>query len=272
VTQAWDDDKRIEKLRSADGTEIALTVRGEGPPLLLVHGALADHNLWNAISPFLRDHFTLYAMARRGRGESGDAPTYAPEREVRDIEAALRHIGRPAWLAGHSSGALLGLMASQAGVPLQGMILYEPPLILEGLRDPYPRDLYERVAEVARRDPDSAVRTFLREGPLWPEDEIDFLAQSPRWAALLRMAHTAAYDAQVVGTYRFEPAELARIDVPVLVLTGELSPAWYRGAAQSLVEALPRGEMQTVAGQTHMGVVTGPQLVAGAVLRFAGGG
>ena len=271
MTQARDDEKRVEKVRSADGTEIALTVRGEGPSLLLVHGALADHNLWNAMSPFLRDHFTLYAMDRRGRGESGDAPMYAPEREVRDIEAALRHISLPAWLVGHSSGALLGLMAAQASVPVKGLIFYEPPLILQGLRDPYPPDLYRRVAELARSDPDAAVRTFLHEGPLWPEDEIDFLAQSPRWAALLRMAPTAAYDAQVVGGYRLEPEEQRRIDVPVLVLTGDMSPEWYRGAAQALVEALPRGEMQVVPGQSHMGVVTGPQLVADAVLRFAGG-
>jgi pimeloyl-ACP methyl ester carboxylesterase len=265
---ATDDDKRVETVGSADGTEIALTVRGSGPALLLVHGALSDHNLWNASSPFLRDHFTLYAMDRRGRGESGDAPGYAPEREVEDVEAALRHVGAPAVLVGHSSGALLGLMAAQSGAQFRGLVLYEPPLVLPELRPAYPADLHRRVAELARSDPDAAVRAFLREGPLWPEDEIDFLAQSPRWAALLRMAHTAAYDAQVVGGYRFDAPALRRLDAPVLLLSGELSPAWYRGAASNLTNALPHAEVQIIAGQAHMGMVTAPQLVAEAVNGF----
>jgi pimeloyl-ACP methyl ester carboxylesterase len=147
-------------------------------------------------------------------------------------------------------------------------VLYEPPLVLPELRPAYPADLHRRVAETARSDPDAAARSFLREGPLWPEDEIDFLAQSPRWAALLRMAHTAAYDAQVVGGYRLDAAALRRVDVPVLLLSGGLSPAWYRGAATKLADALPRAEVQVIAGQAHMGMVTAPQLVAQAVIGF----
>ncbi len=62
----------MEKIISKDGTPIAYEYSGAGPPLVLVHGA-ASHTYWASTLPILRQHFSVYAVDRRGRGESGDA-------------------------------------------------------------------------------------------------------------------------------------------------------------------------------------------------------
>jgi pimeloyl-ACP methyl ester carboxylesterase len=58
---------------SADGTPLAMWRSGEGPPLVLVHGAAADHSRWAPVLPALEEHFTVHQFDRRGRAESGDA-------------------------------------------------------------------------------------------------------------------------------------------------------------------------------------------------------
>src|SRR6478609_2592268 len=77
------------RVRSADGTSIAYDRDGAGPPLVLVHGALSDRSAFAALRPHLVDHFTVYALDRRGRGDSGDTPPYAGAREIEDLEALI---------------------------------------------------------------------------------------------------------------------------------------------------------------------------------------
>jgi pimeloyl-ACP methyl ester carboxylesterase len=263
------DDLRLRHATSADGTQIACFERGAGPHLVCLHGALLDHNGWNALGPQLRDHFTVHAIDRRGRGQSGDAPSYAIERELEDLAAVLGHAGGPACVFGHSSGGILALLAAEQGLPIQRLVLYEPPLIVAGQRSPYPPHLTDRLLLQSVVDPDTAVRTFLREGPLWSEAEIERLASEPaRWAVLLRMARTTAYDAAIVGGYRFDPARLAAIELPALVLTGGASPAWYRAAASSLAASLPNAELKVLPDLTHMAIYQAPEAVAAEVIRF----
>ena len=65
-----------EDLQLLDGNPIAYQHSGNGPPLVLVHGTTADHTRWQLVLAALEQHFTVYAMDRRGPGESGDkSPT-----------------------------------------------------------------------------------------------------------------------------------------------------------------------------------------------------
>ena len=59
---------RVQVAISADGTEIVGRVRGQGPPLVLVHGALGDGEVaYEALVPHLADRFTCYTPSTRGR-------------------------------------------------------------------------------------------------------------------------------------------------------------------------------------------------------------
>ena len=52
---------RVQVAISADGTEIVGRVRGQGPPLVLVHGGWGDGEVaYEALVPHLADRFTCY--------------------------------------------------------------------------------------------------------------------------------------------------------------------------------------------------------------------
>ena len=58
--------ERIHRAVSADGTEIAGSVHGERPPLVLVHYAPHDGDIgWEAMVPHLTDWFTCYLPGTR---------------------------------------------------------------------------------------------------------------------------------------------------------------------------------------------------------------
>src|SRR5690349_15857093 len=90
--------------RSSDGTQIGYARGGVGQPLLLVHGTSSDRGRWRQVLPALEARYTVYAVDRRGRGLSGDAPRYAMEREFDDVVAVVDSIGEPVHLLGHSFG------------------------------------------------------------------------------------------------------------------------------------------------------------------------
>src|SRR3712207_6140160 len=80
---------------SKDGTPIAFLRSGEGPPLVLLHGTTADHSRWAPVLPAFEEHFTVYAVDRRGRGGSGDSEAYALDREFEDIAAVVDSLEEP---------------------------------------------------------------------------------------------------------------------------------------------------------------------------------
>ena len=88
---------------SPDGTPIAVFSSGDGPPLLLVHGATADHTTWRSLGPVLEPRFRLLAIDRRGRGASGDGPAYSIEKEYEDLATVADEAADEA-LAYHASG------------------------------------------------------------------------------------------------------------------------------------------------------------------------
>jgi pimeloyl-ACP methyl ester carboxylesterase len=81
------------KVVSEDGTPVAVWRSGAGPPLLLIHGAAADHNRWAPVLAALQERFIVFAVDRRGRGMSGDATDYALEREYEDVVAVVESAG-----------------------------------------------------------------------------------------------------------------------------------------------------------------------------------
>ena len=94
-----------ETVVSADGTPLALWRSGEGPPLVLVHGAAADHSRWAPVLPALEERFTVHQFDRRGRGERGDAADYSLAREFEDVVAVVESAGADVNLLGHSHGS-----------------------------------------------------------------------------------------------------------------------------------------------------------------------
>ena len=85
----------MERVTSRDGTKIVFDRSGEGPPIILVGGAMNTRSFGpnGSLAPLLADHFTVVNYDRRGRGDSGDAQPWMVEREIEDIEALIEAAG-----------------------------------------------------------------------------------------------------------------------------------------------------------------------------------
>lgn len=252
---------------SKDGTVIGYQRRGAGPPLLLVHGTTADHRRWAAISPQFEQHFTVYAMDRRGRGESTDAPAYDVMREGEDIAAVVEAIGEPAFILGHSYGALCTLEAALRTDKVRRLVLYEPP-IPTGL-PLYPPGVPGRMqALIDKGALEAALEIFMREVVRMPEHEFDAYRQLPMWQTRIQLAPTIPRELAIDQTYRFDPVHYANLRVPVLLLLGEDSPPLFRQATEALDSALPNSTIVILPGQQHIAMDTNPDLFMSEVLRF----
>ncbi|SET10742.1 alpha/beta fold hydrolase [Geodermatophilus poikilotrophus] len=245
-----------ETVASADGTPIAYEVFGAGPLLIAVCGATCDRALMRPTAQALGRHFTTVDYDRRGRGDSGDTLPYAVDREIEDIAALIDRIGGPAHLYGHSSGAGLVLRAVAAGLPVDEFVLHDPPYSPDessrtGARR-YGRTIRSLLAQERRA---AALETFCRLTGM-PEEVIDGMRGTHRWAELTALAPTLAYDSAVMGdieTGGAVPEDVAvRVTRPGLVLVGGASPPFMVQVGRRLAHLLPEGRLHVIEGHGHV--------------------
>ncbi len=261
-----------EMTTSADGTAIAFDRVGEGPPLVLVGGAFNDRMTPAPLAELLASSFTVYTYDRRGRGDSGDTPPYAVEREIEDLESVIAAAGGSAGLFGHSSGAQLALETAARSVSVTKLAMYEPPYIVDDSRplkgDDYLPRLERAIADGRRHD---AVEQFMVEAAGVPTEMVGGILESPMCVELEKLAHTLPYDERVMQPYmlgRSLPREWTdSVTVPTLVMDGGNSPDWQRNACRALVRTLPDVQYRTLEGQDHGAA---PTAVAPVVEEFLG--
>jgi pimeloyl-ACP methyl ester carboxylesterase len=258
----------MDTVTSKDGTTIAFDRLGDGPPVILVCGGSVDRMSNAGVAAILASDFTVFNYDRRGRGDSGDTPPYAIEREVEDIDAVITAAGGSACLYGSSSGAGLALEAAASGLPVTKLALWEPPYIMDEARRP-PADQVERynemIAEGRRGD---AVEYFMSKVVGMPPEFVDQARSQPWWAATEALAHTLAYDATIMSDYSLPLERAASVKVPTIVIAGGASFPFMRETAQALAEALPDGQTRTLEGQDHN---VAPEAIALVLKEFFAG-
>ena len=265
-----DTGEEMETVTSADGTEIAFERTGGGPPLVLVHGMAGNRTRWELfdVRSALAEHTTVYAVDRRGHGESGDAEEYALEREFEDVAAVVDSIDDPVHLLGHSHGGLCALEAALRTDNLRSLVVYEPAGPWE-VPHHYSEELYEELeALVDAGENEEALLLFLREGIHLPDSQIDALRTAPNWSARVDEAPTLPREYLVPTRYAFEPARFAEMTTPTLLLVGGESPGWITDATAAIDDALPNSRISVLEGQEHLAMNTAPDLFIGEVLAF----
>ncbi|MFF4173582.1 alpha/beta fold hydrolase [Streptomyces sp. NPDC001744] len=266
-----------DRVASADGTEIAFEQSGRGPAVVLVPSALADRSDTTKLAALLAQHFTVINYDRRGRGASGDADAYAPDREIEDIAALVEHVGGSASLFGSSSGAVLALRAAAAGVNVDRLALYEPPFVVAEGDDGPPKDLAQQITALLAEGRNSdAVKYFMTRVQGMPGIAVFFMKLMPKmWANLTKLASTLPYDIAVMGdTQQGKPLDAEEwkgVAVPTRVLTGGKSPAAFQRAALAVTEVLPQADHRTLPGLNHGAVVMAPREIAPQIIEFIKG-
>jgi pimeloyl-ACP methyl ester carboxylesterase len=261
------------QISSRDGTKIALDVSGDGPPLILISGALSDRALHVPLVELLAPQFTVFNYDRRGRGDSGDTQPYAVVREIEDLDVIIGTAGEPVLLYGSSSGGNLALQAALSNLNIRGLALWEPNFIVDQSRPPLPTDYVEQLnALVAAGRRGDAVEYFMTTAVGMPPEFVTPMRDAPFWPAQEALAHTLAYDGAVVGnSMSGQPVtgdSWASVAMPTLILDGGTVP-WMTAGADALATVLPRAERRTLEEQTHD---VAPEPIAQALRDFFASG
>ncbi|MFB9882278.1 alpha/beta fold hydrolase [Planobispora siamensis] len=241
---------------------------GTGPTLVLVDaaGGFRGFGPMGSLAQHLADRFTVVTYDRRGRGESGDTPPYAVEREVEDLAAVIEANGGRAFVHGFSSGAVLALLGAAAGLPIPMLSLLEPPIVLDRSQQDDQGDLAAEIDElVAAGRRAEAVEHFHRSIGV-PEEITAGLRQASFFPMLEGIAHTLAYDSRITPAVSRDT--LRSVTVPALVVNSEASDDRLRGWAEEVAAALPQGRHLALKGDWH-GVPD--EVLAPALADFFGG-
>jgi len=245
-----------------DSAVICVDDSGSGESVLLVHGASQTRAAWSRLAPLLTDNYRVFNMDRRGRGGSTDGSSYSLGRESEDIVRVVEKLPEPVHLIAHSYGALCALEALRLTDVIASAILYEPPIASSGYSMPGAAPLRDALNQFG---PEASLDAFMRDYVGLAPAAIKASRRDLAWPARVALAHTICREVEAVSGYRLEPGHFAGVDTPVLVLSGECSPAWMAAGTQAVADALPRGERRTLAGQGHVAMLTAPQLLAAVI-------
>ncbi len=257
----------VLQVKSFDGTAIACWRQGSGPPLVMVHGTTGAHDSFRLLAARLDDRFTIYAVDRRGRGESGDTQPYAFEREVEDAASAVEALDEPVNLFGHSFGANIAVEAALVASNLRRLVLYEPGVDVTSSSAAAIDQMEEMIA---RGDREGALEFVMSRVVELRPKELDQLRRSPVWASRVAAVHTVPRELRAEIELSLEADRFAGLQVPTLLLLGSESPEWAHLATQALAAALPDARVVLLEGQGHAATVTAPDLLASEIAGFLG--
>ncbi|NYJ07469.1 alpha/beta fold hydrolase [Petropleomorpha daqingensis] len=247
----------MEKTTSADGTTIAYDAWGDGPAVVIVGGAFNDRNTWAELAQALADRgLRGVSYDRRGRGDSGDTPPYALEREFEDLRAVVDAVspGAPVFAHGVSSGGALLLRAVEAGAPVARVSVLEPPYRIEGAPPPPETYLATLQSYVDRDDRSGLVEYFQTQVIGLPAEMVASFRTTPMWPSLEALAPTLVYDGHAMGgdDQSLPTDVLGRIGIPLLGVTSEgTAVPWMSRTVEVVADAVPDGRWARLPGGFH---------------------
>ena len=250
---------------------------GSGPGVVCLHSNASSSGQWRALMDVLAPKFHVLAADSYGAGKS---PPWPAERDIRLrdevalLEPVFARAGDAFSLVGHSYGGGVALVAAIAHRSrVRAVALYEPTLFALVEREaPSPNDVdgirnavVESVAALERGDAAQAARCF-----------IDFWMGAGSFDRMPERVQAAtAESVQNIQGWKDalfdEPTPLeafATLDIPVLLISGKISPLSSRAVAQRLARVLPKVEVVELEGLGHMGPVTHPDAVNPVISRF----
>lgn len=256
---------------SYEGVDLAYEERGDGEPLLLIHGTGAQAATWGrTVNDLAESGHRVIAYDRRGYGASTHPPVRDHRRHVADAVAVLERVAKsPATVLGWSSGGNIALALTVARPDLvRRLILVEPPF--HGLRHPTAgmlRALARAKWAQLRGRREEGAEYFYR----WAAGESYDAAPQEERDRLLAHADNvlAELDPHPYGVM-FEHLPLSRvrrITVPVTFLIGGNSDSFYYTLHRQLVRALPSIRTEVIPGAGHIVHVDAPDAFAAAVLQ-----
>lgn len=253
--------------------------RGDGPPVVFVHGAFVDHTQWNPQLDALADAYTVVAYDVRGHGHTGGSAceTYSIELFAEDLAAlvATLDLDRPVVCGLSLGGCIAQVYAERYPDGLSGLVLADT-------FGPTPLSLDERIQRGLFSAIIPPVRLFgyerVEKAVVWLQERFSEGASGEyEHVEHIHAAGPEVPTAEIVKVARalagFEDTVLGyrSISVPTLVLYGENDAKFIRRYASALGEAIYGAVVREVPDAGHVANLDNPDFFTGAVREFLDG-
>jgi len=254
--------------------EIYYEDHGAGQPVVLIHGYPLSGRAWDKQVPaLLNAGHRVITYDRRGFGQSSQPATgYDYDTFAADLHTLLEHLDlRDAVLVGHSmgTGEVTRYLSSYGSARVARGVLVSPipPFLLQTPDNPegVPQGLFDGFVQAAMADAPAWMKGFLDN--FYNFDSLrGTLVSDQAYQASWNLAVTASATAAVacIGTWTTDfRADLAKIDVPVLLLHGDADqvlpldktakrlPGLIRDVELTVIEGGPHAIPWTHAGQVN---------------------
>lgn len=260
-------------LRCKHGPLHVLDFQGNGPPLLLLHGALLQAHVWDFFCLDMRRYFHIYALDLPGHGDSDWATDgdYSRKRVAADIATLINQLNlQSTTLVGHSfGGSIAALIAAHIPDRIQSLVIVDSTLLPTGRPS-------VRTRSASGPQTFTSFDTFVQHAArLGRRGDPARLVNSLRWNArqLSDGLWTWKYDPALrhtsLGPGDFEDvwSALANFPKPVLfVRAGEYSH--LTDAAAERLQALPNVRLVVVPDAAHNVMSDNPLVFRNEVARF----
>ena len=252
-----------------DGLQVAYERAGDGPPVMLLHGAVADSRVWRRQIEDLADEFTVVAWDAPGAGRTPDPPGPFGLADWADVLAAfLRALELgPSHVLGLSWGGSLAIeLYRRHPETVASLILADTYAGWKGSLSP---ELCAERLEMALRTSEMTPNELISE---WlpqlltedasPErtDELIAVMSDFHPAGLRLMAHAMA-EADLSEV-------LPRIDVPTLLVWGGRDQRAPLSIAEGMYDAIPDATLAVMPDAGHESNVEQPARFNAEVRRF----
>lgn len=259
--------QRGAKTANANGTDIAYVDVGDGPPLVLLHGALASTGpAWAGSTnayvdglPALAAHFRVIAPDTRGSGATAHAGGSASfEVLADDVIALIDTLGldRPL-IAGFSEGGATATLVAirrperiRALVNHGGFDYFDGPHMAQQIEHGF-RPLFGGRPGATAADPDAAERAFQEIPPMAAtfttmQADYDSAQGEGHWRTYLGQF----FDRTTAGV-GLTTDDFSALTVPTLLLVGDRDMFCPVEVACKAYRALPAGELAVIPGTGH---------------------
>ncbi len=284
------------KTATVNGTTLAYREQGEGEPVVFVHGGISDLRTWEQQLPAVGRSYRAITYSRRFARPNEDIDPEADDPmlpHVEDLAAFLREIdAEPAHLVGNSWGAFISLLtAVRHPDVVRTLVLEEPPVLSLFVKNtpPRPAELLRlfatrpRIAigllkfgagtvaplqKAFRRGEDDKAMGFFVDFVLGKEA----LERLPEGRMVQMRDNVSTHRAFALGA-GFPPlgdADVRSIHVPVLLVTGALSPTLAHLWTDRLEELLPIVERINIPEASHLMHEGNAPAVNEAIVGFLG--
>lgn len=250
---------------TVNGIQLAYDRRGQGTPLVLLHGFPLDHHLWDDVVPLLEDTFDMVIPDLRGFGGSTtvEAP-YTMDDYAGDIAGLLDQLViQKAAIVGHSMGGYVALAFARlyperiSGLGLvSSQILADAPERKEGR--------YKSAADVSENGIGGVVETMT------PKFTADERLQSYARASMERQPPAAYIGALKAMAERADSTPLlSSFSFPVVVIHGDSDALIPIDRAREVKAALPQAHLVEISGAGHMPMMEAKEQTAQALKHLA---